>query len=84
MNRDDLVRMAREAGSMDFGADSAAHVLNIDVLERFAALVAAAESEACAQVCDHYATALDGGDNHYLRSAECRQAAAKIRARGKQ
>ena len=46
-----------------------------------AALVAAAEREACAQVCDHYATALDYGSSPYTHSRECKQAAAAIRAR---
>ena len=45
MNRDDIIRMAREAGLVmyDYSHPS---------LERFAHLVAAAEREACAAVCD--------------------------------
>lgn len=31
------------------------------------------------RICDHYATALDGGDNEYTRSRECMQAATAIR-----
>ena len=47
MNRDDVIRMAREAGLRRFGP------LNIDCeLERFAALVAAAEREECAKTVD--------------------------------
>lgn len=61
MKREDIIRMAREAGfrdpnphdgcmglAFDFrdGADTGAS------LERFAAIVAAAEREACAKVCD--------------------------------
>jgi hypothetical protein len=53
MSRDDIIRMAREAGDVEidrrgretFSYDSYG-------LERFAALVAAAEREACAKVCD--------------------------------
>jgi hypothetical protein len=41
MNREDIIRMAREVGFDDFEQD--------DMLERFAALVAAAEREACAR-----------------------------------
>lgn len=79
MTSEEILRLAREA---DCGHESMLLVWIPPVgLLRFAELVAAAEREACAKVCDHYATALDGGDNHYLRSAECRQAAAKIRAR---
>ena len=32
------------------------------------------------RICDHYATALDGGANEYPRSRECMQAANAIRA----
>jgi D-aminopeptidase len=46
MNRDDIIRVAREAGvSGKYRAKS-------DALERFAAFVAAAEREACAEVCE--------------------------------
>jgi hypothetical protein len=45
MNRDDIIRMAQEAGYGDALAD-----LHAPALERFAALVAAAEREACAKV----------------------------------
>ncbi|GKS73692.1 hypothetical protein AVME950_02370 [Acidovorax sp. SUPP950] len=86
----DLIRMAREAGAPDWwlgiGIDGQQSGSALVWVGRLAASVAAAaaevEREECAKVCDHYATALDGGDNHYLRSAECRQAAAKIRSRG--
>jgi hypothetical protein len=48
MTRDDIIRMAREAGF----ADTQGTVHAFYQLERFAALVAAAEREACAKVCD--------------------------------
>ena len=48
MNRDDVIRMAREAG---FEIDCCSLEWH-DRIERFAALVAAAEREACAKVCD--------------------------------
>lgn len=41
-----------------------------------------AERAACAEICDYYATALDHGDNEYLRSWEAAQAAIRIRQRG--
>ena len=54
MTRDEIIRMAREVGIIDFrdeeGSDYVQDVLND--LERFAALVAAAEREACAKLCD--------------------------------
>ena len=53
MKREDIIRMAREADP--FGQDGRLYAmaeLTPEVLERFAALVAAAEREACAKVCD--------------------------------
>ena len=48
MNRDDIIRIAREAGlSNDFGNFGYPY---LPELERFARLVAAAEREACAQI----------------------------------
>ena len=67
MTRDDVIRMAREAG------DDVEHALpsDLDFLERFAALVAAAEREACAEIADEY--------EHQLVAGSC---ARDIRARG--
>ena len=48
MTREDIIRMAREAG-MTVCRDE--WVFG-EMLERFAALVAAAEREACAKVCE--------------------------------
>ena len=61
MNRDDIIRMAREAGMRegdngDWTATDAAltypECVYTENLERFANLVAAAEREACAKVCE--------------------------------
>ena len=49
MTRDDIIRMAREAGWTEY---SLLHAVELQRLETFAALVAAAEREACAKVCD--------------------------------
>ena len=51
MTRDDIIRMAREAG-FDPHDMSADFTCNLRDIERFAALVAAAEREACAKVCE--------------------------------
>jgi hypothetical protein len=58
MTKDEIIRMAREAG-FDVGTeDGYAFVFDFNNLnqtprlERFAALAAAAEREACAKVCD--------------------------------
>jgi hypothetical protein len=47
MNRDDIIRMAKEVGLTDWEISSYGNQL-----EWFASLVAAAEREACAKVCE--------------------------------
>ena len=47
MNRDDIIRMAQEASG-----GTTWWPLHNDTLERFAALVAAVEREACAKLCE--------------------------------
>jgi len=59
MTREDIIRMAQEAGEAEGMAEFVFH----PVIERFAALVASAEREACAKQldalgCDHCATAI--------------------------
>ena len=49
MTQDEIICMARECGGV---ADDKTIVLYHEELERFAALVAAHEREACAKVCD--------------------------------
>jgi hypothetical protein len=53
MNREEIIRMAREAGDADridpFTKDGDWVILTPDELERFAALVASAEREECAK-----------------------------------
>lgn len=56
MTRDDIIRLAREAGAATgrhspYQKNESIIPLCMDV-ERFAALVAAAEREACAKLCD--------------------------------
>jgi hypothetical protein len=76
MTRDDIIRMALEAGGCTPEWDDFWE-LHEDALERFAALVAAHEREACARVCE----ARHMGDNN-REDAEARRCAAAIRARG--
>ncbi|NBS69790.1 hypothetical protein EBT31_12895 [bacterium] len=57
MTRDDIIRMAREAHRRLVTEDYPGHTGQLDpwtmtLLARFAALVAAAEREACARVCE--------------------------------
>jgi hypothetical protein len=78
MTQEDMIRMAREAGFAERDAMfRVAFVANKNNLERFAALVAAAEREACAKVCDDFE--VDAHDNNDLIYREC---ATAIRARG--
>ena len=80
MTRTEVIAIARDVGMCGMLTDV---VCTIDELERFAALVAAKEREACAQVCDHYAHAKDYGGNTYMHSQDCKNAATAIRASGK-
>lgn len=49
MTRDEIIRMAREAGIVAIHAEGATNwAEEVDALERFAALVATAEREQCA------------------------------------
>ena len=48
MNREDIIRMARDAGIDDHESDW----IFWNAIERFAALVAAAERESCAVICE--------------------------------
>jgi hypothetical protein len=57
MNREDIIRMAREAGNGDMEWSVMINPLinNFgDEIERFADLVAAAEREACAELCPRF------------------------------
>ena len=76
MTRDDIIKLAREAGMPPVEITSDKPVLYPvpDAIERFAALIAAAEREACAEICDRF-QARDVG----MQPAEC---AGAIRARG--
>lgn len=72
MTRDDVIRMAREASGLPDP------MIFVGAYERFAALVAAAEREACAKVCDYQITRWTDDRARYA-AGEC---AAAIRARG--
>ena len=74
MDREQIIRMAREAGCKPFRSpehwDDVQVFATPDVLERFAALVAAAEREACAKAVEDYCGAWD--DQGYALSATIR------------
>ena len=73
MTRDDIIRMAREARLAEPYHPMNPWGASQEALERFAALVAAHEREACAKVCDQV------GDRD--RDSHAYDAAAAIRAR---
>lgn len=73
MSRNDIIRMAAQVESEITGHDFPHSYEFIEWCERFAALVAAAEREECAKICDLY----DYSD----AATECADA---IRARGKE
>ena len=79
MTRDDIIRMAHEAGDLfvtEFGVASATP----EWLERFVALVAAAEREACAKVCEELRPSKSEFDQRDYNG--CTDSAVAIRARG--
>jgi len=83
MDRDDIIRMAREALKEDDGEDYYAYTHQIthwwgkeDEIVKFAELVAAAEREACAKVCEQYET---GRPEYHAETL-----ARAIRARGQE
>lgn len=83
MSRDDIIRMAEHAG---FGMPIQVFQFRAEELERFARLVAAAEREACAKLCEKEQFELTqdvsgkNGLQHF--DAGCRSCAEMIRARG--
>ena len=84
MTRDDIIRMAREAGfdPHDMSDDFTCNLMDI---ECFAELVAAAEREACAKTCEEYARKYAKKTvASKARAWMMLQCAAAIRARGQE
>jgi len=82
MNRDDIIRMAREVGAGEPSLHGRIDyvVMTYNELERFAALVAAAEREACAKVCEIEAQEYGTDTNEWYVARAC---AVLIHSRGK-
>ena len=78
MTLDDIIKLAREAGAV-YMDENANEYIYVEDLPKIAALVAAAEREACAKVCE----ARYMGDNN-REDMEAKRCAAAIRARGQQ
>ena len=85
MTQDEIIRMAREAGieKLHIKRDGEKHSI-LDLcypeLERFAAIVAAHVTEACAKVCESLPTPKDATTLTHIPTLET--CAAAIRARG--
>jgi len=77
MNRVEITRLAQEAGFVGMDGEHGG-------LRRFAALVASAEREACAKVCDNRVTAYKYATDVWAQEHidEARHLAKAIRARG--
>ena len=76
MTREEIIEMARQAGFLDYELDDGTTHAFDKRYEAFAVLVASAEREACAKVCDGYS------DGRHANMADlCAEA---IRARGEQ
>ena len=71
MNREDIIRMAEECGIPEFENNES----QVNNIMRFAALVASAEREACAKLCDDL-------DDDIVDGLAGWQYAEAIRARG--
>lgn len=77
MTQDEIIRMAREAGLGFFRIRDSDNT-SVDALERFAALVAAHQREACAKVCEP----VEGSAYEVGVYKTMQTLAAAIRARG--
>jgi hypothetical protein len=74
MNREEVIELAREAGWTQY---SLLQSVEVQRLEKFASLVAAAEREACAKVCEnHHGLIADSLGGYDIADA--------IRARGEE
>ena len=79
MNKEDIIRIAREAGLHIATDVNWMPIIGFEYAERFAALVASAEREACADTVDKVATERNASKEQRLA---LHVAADAIRARG--
>ena len=79
MDKEDIICMAREANLMSVKFSTALEEMWVGQLERFANLVAAAENEACAKVCENMCGPIEIYNPAYVHYVGCAEA---IRARG--
>lgn len=79
MDREEIIKLAREAGFSDTTNPFVAWGASWEQVERFAALVAAHERRACVKVCD---AVQKKNEDDGAWMWEARNCAAAIRARG--
>ena len=83
MTRDDIIRMAREVGLAGRHPSMGIRDADMIAIERFAALVAAAEREECADLIERTETYSSSPKAIYILSQQARNEQAKsIRERG--
>ena len=78
MNREDIIRMAREVGLPHWYETEG--IVNEALLIKFANLVASAEREACAKVCEEMRAYV--GINNAVTQSSAQDCVTAIRARG--
>ena len=74
MTREEIIKMAKQAGFVEYELDDGTTDACDKRYEAFAVLVASAEREACAKVCEEYAIGLERNYSEII--------ADKIRAKG--
>ena len=79
MNREDVMRMAHEAGLHIATDHDWMPIIALAYAQKFAELVAAAEREACAKVCENMCGPIEIYNPAYIHYIGCAEA---IRARG--
>jgi recombinational DNA repair protein RecR len=80
MNKEDIIRMAQEAGLHIATDVNWMPIIGLEYAEKFAALVASAEREACAKVCEAMEEKAEGTECcKWPTPIDCAHA---IRARG--
>ena len=87
MNREDVIRWMHEVGAKESNPTPQTYDGFVDIFQQFAALVAAAEREACAKVCDakaerNFPWSSENADKYHAQADWANVCAEAIRARG--
>ena len=87
MSRDDVIRWMQEVGAKENNPTPKNYEGFVDIFQQFAALVSAAEREACAMVCDakaerNFPWSSENADKYHAQADWANVCAEAIRARG--